>query len=68
MMAASAFAFGISEVAFYSPPPNRPSRSDRRHRQHGPVATLLRTIRRELAHVAEAPVTDWMPRITNYPY
>jgi len=68
MTAARALALSVSEVAFFSPPPYRPSRSERRTREGGIVTTLLRTIRRGLAHATEAPVTDWMPRIRNYPY
>ena len=68
MTTAGAFALGVSEVAFFVPPPNRPSRSQRRNGRDGIVATLLRSIRRELAHATATPVTDWMPRITNYPY
>jgi hypothetical protein len=64
---ARAIAIGLSDFAFFSPPPNRPARSERR-RHKGGIATLLRTIGHELAHAAQAPATDWMPRITNYPY
>ncbi len=68
MTTAGAFALGVSEVAFFTPPPNRPSRSQRRTGRDGIVATLLRSIRRELAHATAAPVTDCIPRITSYPY
>jgi len=68
MATAGAFALGVSEVAFFAPPPIRPSRSQRRTGTDGIVTTLLRAIRRELAHATAAPVTEWMPRMTNYPY
>jgi len=68
MTGTRALALGLSDFAFFMPPPNRPSRSERRSGGDGIVATLLRTIRQELAHAVAAPVTDWMPRLTNYPY
>ena len=68
MTGARAMAFGLSDFAFFSPPPNRPSRSERRNGRGGIVTSILRSIRHDLAHAAQAPVTDWMPRITNYPY
>ena len=68
MTMAGASALGVSEVAFFVPPPNRPSRSQRRNGRGGIVATLLRRIRRELAHATEAQASDWTPRITSYPY
>ena len=34
----------------------------------GVVVALLHTIRRELAQAAEATDTEWMPRVTRYPY
>jgi len=68
MTTAGAFALGVSEVAFFPPPPIRPSRSQRTAGRDGIVTRLVRTIRRGLTHATAAPVTDWMPRITNYPY
>ena len=67
MTMARAMALGLSDFAFFSPPPNRPSRSERRSDKGG-IGTLLRTIRHELAHAAQPAATDWMPRLTNYPY
>lgn len=64
----AAFAIGISDVKFFVPPPSRPSWPQRRTGGSGRVRNLLRAINRELAHAASGPVTDWMPRITNYPY
>lgn len=68
MTAAGAFALGLSDVAFYSPPPNRPSRPERRTEREGGLTTLIRTVRRELAQAAESTNSSWMPRTTNYPY
>ena len=63
----SAFAIGISDVRFFTPPP---SRSTRPHGngEGGIIRNLLRAINREVAHAATGPVTTWMPRMTNYPY
>lgn len=66
MTTAGAFALGISDVAFSSPPPSRPSRPQRSTGRGGVVANLLRAIHRELDDATRA--MDWMPRITNYPY
>lgn len=70
MTLAGAFALGFGEVAFSSPPPNWPKRrSEKRPGRESLVGGLLRTIRRELAGAAEAPVTAWLPRITShYPH
>jgi hypothetical protein len=64
---ARAAALGLNDVAFFSPPPYRPSRSERSSDKGG-IGSLLRAIRNELAHAAEPAATDWMPRLTNYPY
>jgi len=68
MTAAGAFALGIADVAFLGRSPNRPPWFERGTRKPGPVAAMREAIRRGLARAAEAPVTDWMPRFTNYPY
>jgi hypothetical protein len=68
MTVARAFVLSISDVAFASPPPTRPSRPAWRPEGNGAVAILLRTVRRELAHAVADSATDWMPRITRYPY
>lgn len=60
-------ALGLSDFAFFLPPPNRPPRSERTRDRAG-IGTLLRTIRNEIALAAREPVTAWMPRIRNYPY
>lgn len=54
MTTAGAFTLRITDVAFIPPPPNRPPRPDRRHRGHGVVTTLLRTIRRRYGSRKEA--------------
>ena len=68
MTTAGTFALGIADVAFLGPSPIRPPRLERETRSPGPVAAMREAIRGGLARAAEAPVTDWMPRITNYPY
>ena len=68
MTAAGALALSMTDVAFFTPPPNRPSRPERRTEGDGVVTALLHTIRRELAQAAEATNTEWMPRVTSYPY
>jgi len=64
----SAFAIGISDVRFFTPPPSRPSWPQRRNGEGGIIRNLLRAINREVAHATTGPVTGWMPRMTNYPY
>jgi hypothetical protein len=68
MTAAGALALGIADVAFLGRSPNRPPWFERETQKPGPAATMGDAIRRGLARAAEAPVTDWMPRFTNYPY
>ncbi len=54
MLEAATFA-RFTDVAFFPPPPNRPSRPDRRHEGGAGMArTLIRAFRRELAHVTHA--------------
>lgn len=60
-------ALGLSDFAFFQPPPNRPSRSERKADGAG-IGSLLRTIRNEIALAARESATSWMPRIRNYPY
>jgi hypothetical protein len=68
MLDARALALATSDVAFFSLPPVRPSRSARRPgRAKGGARGLLRAIRRELERAAE-PGQPVLPRITNYPY
>jgi hypothetical protein len=65
--AARAMAIGLTDFSFFALPPDRPSRSERRSR--GDIVTsLLRTIGNELARAMQTPATNWMPRISNYPY
>jgi hypothetical protein len=65
MLDARAFALATSDVAFFSLPPVRPSRSTRRP---NPVRGLIGAIRRELERATEGPGQTVLPRITNYPY
>ena len=60
-------ALGLSDFAFFLPPPNRPSRSERRTDGAG-IGSLLRKIRSEIALAAREPAASLMPRIRNYPY
>ena len=64
MSTAGAYALSITDVAFFTPPPNRPSRPGRRNGRDGVVTALLRTIRREVSHAAETTDNQGMPRIT----
>ena len=68
MTAARAIALGLNDFAFFVPPPDRPARPRRRTGNKGIAARLISTIRRGLEHAAEDPATDWLPRLTNYPY
>jgi hypothetical protein len=69
MTGSRAMAFGLSDFSFFSPPPRRPSRPDRRIGRGGIVTALLRTIRDELDLATRTPAAGWMPRISsNYPY
>lgn len=56
MLAAGALALDLTDVAFFAPPPRRPDGDDRLGRA---AASLLRSIRRELAlalsHHAHTP-------------
>jgi hypothetical protein len=69
MIDARAFALATSDVAFFSLPPGRPSRSTRRPEGGNSVGRgLIRAIRRELERATEGPGQTYLPRITNYPY
>ncbi|MBA2634328.1 MAG: hypothetical protein H0U86_15245 [Chloroflexi bacterium] len=69
MLDARAAALATSDVAFFSMPPRRPSRSGRRPGAGRATARrLVRAIRRELARAAEEAGTPGLPRITRYPY
>ena len=69
MFEARAFALATSDVAFFSLPPVRPSRSTRRPQGGNSVGRgLMRGIRRALERASEEPGQTFLPRITNYPY
>ena len=68
MNVGSAFAIGISDVRFFTPPPSRPTWPQRSNGEGGILRNLARAINRELGQAATDPVTSWMPRMTNYPY
>jgi hypothetical protein len=68
MTGSRAMAIGLADFSFFSPPPSRPSRPDRRSGRAGIVTTLLRTIRNELDRATRTAATNWMPRMSNYPY
>jgi hypothetical protein len=75
MLDARALALATSDVAFFSLPPVRPSRSTRkpegtRGGARGLIRAIraIRAIRRELARAVEGSGQTVLPRITNYPY
>jgi hypothetical protein len=70
MLDARALALATSDVAFFSLPPARPSRSTRKQPEgtRGGARGLIRAIRRELARAVEGSGQTVLPRITNYPY
>jgi hypothetical protein len=69
MLDARALALATSDVAFFSLPPVRPSRSTRKPEgTRGGARGLIRAIRRELARAVEGSGQTVLPRITNYPY
>ena len=67
--AARAMAIGLTDFSFFSPPPDRPSRPDRRSGRADFVTTIVRTIRNELDRATRTDAATWMPRLSgNYPY
>jgi hypothetical protein len=70
MLALSALALTSADVAFFSPPPHRPGRPERRaNGGRGGARALIRTLRRELALATSDSAAGWIPRISErYPY
>jgi hypothetical protein len=68
-LAAFALANAV-DVAFFTPPPGRPSRPERgRASADGGVIGLVRSLRQAIAIAVEEPAAPWMPSVSrNYPY
>jgi hypothetical protein len=70
MMPADALILALADASPFAPPPNRPSRSNRRPAGGvGTARALLEGLRGRLDAAVRVPVGPWIPRITsNYPY
>jgi hypothetical protein len=67
MMALGAMATNPADVAFFSPPPNRPDRPERRTSGRAQaLRSVLDSFRRELEQALEAG--NGFPRVRSYPY
>lgn len=70
MLASGALALTFADVAFFSPPPHRPGRPERRtNGGKGGARNLIRAFRRELARATADQPGGSVPRVSrNYPY
>ncbi len=69
MTALGTLALTSADVAFFSPPPHRPGRPERRTNGGRRVAgSLIRAFRRELAHVLDDAQRDPIRVTARYPY
>lgn len=69
MTALGTLALGSADVAFFSPPPHRPGRPERRTKGGRSIArTLVRVIRHELATALDDGGRDPIRVSTRYPY
>ncbi len=70
MMPASAMILTLADASPFAPPPNRPSRPNRRSAGGGSAArTFLRDLTVRVDAALRDQVDSWMPRVSqNYPY
>ena len=69
MTALATLALASADVAFFSPPPPRPGRPERRtKRGTGRARTLIRAFRHELALAIDEWEQDPIRVSTHYPY
>lgn len=69
MTALGTLALTSADVAFFSPPPHRPGRPERRTKGGAGMArTLFRAFRNELAHALDEASRDAVRVSTRYPY
>ena len=70
MMPASALILSLADASPFAPPPNRPSRPNRRTVGGTGVARMfLRDLFGRVDAAARDQVDPWMPRVSaNYPY
>lgn len=69
MTALGAIALSSPDVAFFSPPPHRPGRPERRSKGGPSVAgSILRAFRRELADALDAAEANRVRVTRGYPY
>ncbi len=70
MMPASALILSLADASPFAPPPNRPSRPNRKTAGGTSAArTFLRDLIGRVDGAVHEQVDPWMPRVTaNYPY
>ena len=70
MMPASAMILSLADSSPFAPPPNRPSRPNRRTvGGAGVVRTFLHGLFARVEAAVREQVDPWMPRVSaNYPY
>ncbi|HSK93011.1 MAG TPA: hypothetical protein VLA76_03005 [Candidatus Angelobacter sp.] len=69
MTALGTLALASGDVGFFSPPPHRPGRPERRTKAGAGIArSLVRALRHELAHALDDEARDPIRVTTRYPY